>query len=183
MLDGPPIRAIDVAATRLAQRTSGTTADLALYALSQAANHSALWHGINAIDALTGDSARRRRALRRSVIVVVEQAFVNGPVKMVVGRDRPAARDDHPHALRVPRSSSFPSGHASAAACSATLLSRDLGLGPLWWSLAATVAWSRIHVGVHHGSDVAAGLALGRGLGLAAGRCWAPPGGSGAAAT
>lgn len=150
-------------------------ADRAMYLLSEAANHSILWHSINAVDAAFGGRDRRAAALRRSVILGVEQGLINGPVKMLVARDRPAEPDARPHQLRAPRTSSFPSGHASAAACAATLLSRDHGKAPLWWGLAILVSWSRVHVGIHHPSDVAAGLVAGRSLARTAGRIWPSP--------
>lgn len=175
LLGSPAVRGVDAAAARLAGSARGKGADRAVYLLSQAANHSMLWHGINLADAVLGGPSHRRRALRRSIILAAEQAVVNGPVKTLVARERPDARDDHPHSLRTPRTSSFPSGHASAAACAATLLSRDLGGAPLWWALAATVAWSRVHVGVHHASDVAAGVVVGRTLARVAGTIWPPP--------
>ncbi|MFN7149319.1 MAG: phosphatase PAP2 family protein [Microthrixaceae bacterium] len=175
MLTSTPVRTVDAAAARAAATSRGRGLDRGIYALSQAANHSLLWHAINAVDALSGDSLRRRRAFRRSAIIAAEQALVNGPIKLLVSRDRPVVDDAHPHALRAPRTSSFPSGHASAAACAATLLSRDLGGTPLWWGLGALVAWSRIHVGVHHASDVAAGLVVGRTLAELAGVVWPPP--------
>ncbi|MHB1137661.1 MAG: phosphatase PAP2 family protein [Microthrixaceae bacterium] len=176
LLASPPVVALDQRAVELASAWRGTAAvDRVLYGLSQAANHSALWHGINLVDALTGDRTRRRRAVRRSVVIATEQALVNGPVKMIARRDRPAARTDHPHGLRVPRTSSFPSGHASAATCAASMLSTDLGMAPVWWSLAGAVAWSRVHVGVHHASDVIAGVAVGRLVADAAGKVWPPP--------
>ena len=149
--------------------------DRVLYAASQAANHSMLWHGINLVDAVVGGPQRRRRALRRSAILALEQALVNGPVKSVFRRERPAVVDDHPHDLRSPLTSSFPSGHASAGACATVLLSRDLGHGPAWATLAAVVAWSRVHVGVHHATDVVGGAVLGAGLAVAAGALWPPP--------
>ncbi len=161
-LGSAPVTRLDRATAAAASAARDRGADRALYLLSQAANHSMLWHGINLVDAILGGPRRRRRAVRRSVIVAIEQAVVNGPVKSAVSRRRPEARDDHPHELRTPRTSSFPSGHASAAACSATMLSADLGAAPLWWSLAAVVSWTRIHVGVHHASDVIAGVAVGR---------------------
>lgn len=160
---------VDALAARLRGRGA---ADRAFYALSQAANHSLLWHGINLGDALVAGRAGRRRALRRSIILAVDQAVVNGPVKLVFRRGRPQPAIDHPHPLRAPVTSSFPSGHASAGACAATLLSHDLGAGPLWWSLAAGVAWSRVHVGVHHGSDIAGGAVLGLALARIGERLW-----------
>lgn len=161
-LGSAPVARVDRATATAAAAARGKGADRALYLLSQSANHSMLWHGINLVDAIVGGPQHRRRAARRSAIVALEQALVNGPIKSAVSRQRPDARDDHPHDLRTPRTSSFPSGHASAAACSATMLSADLGLAPVWWSLAAVVSWTRIHVGVHHASDVIAGIAVGR---------------------
>lgn len=136
--------------------------DRLFYTLSEIGNHSALWHGINLIEATVGGPQRRRRALRRSVILGVEQGLINGPVKWMVRRERPHDVVDRPHHLRTPRTSSFPSGHASAAACAATLLTRDHGVSWLWWTLAMGVGWSRVHVGVHHPTDVLAGMAIGR---------------------
>lgn len=171
-LNSPSVVALDDVAHRIAVRMRGTAADRCMYALSEVANHSVLWHSINLVDAVVGGPQHRRRAIRRSVIIATEQAVVNGPVKMVVKRKRPTALPTHPYRLRNPRTSSFPSGHASAGACAATLLTKDLGAGPVWWSLAALVAWSRVHVGVHHASDVVGGMALGRTLAGVAGRLW-----------
>ena len=175
-LNSPGVVALDDVAHRVAVRLRGhAPVDRTLYVLSEAANHSVLWHGINLVDALLPGPDRARRALRRSVIIATEQALVNGPVKMVVKRKRPTALASHPYRLRSPRTSSFPSGHASAGACAATLLSEDLGAAPVWWTLAALVAWSRVHVGVHHASDVVGGVAVGRTLARVAGRLWPPP--------
>lgn len=150
--------------------------DRVIYAVSEAANHSILWHGINLIDLLTGiarrDRRRCQRALRRSTIQGIEQAVVNGPVKMLVERQRPAEDMLHPHRLRVPLTSSFPSGHATAGACAAELLAADMGHRRMWWTLAVVVGWSRIHVGVHHPSDVLAGWVVGAGAAHAAERFW-----------
>lgn len=175
-LDHPVVAGVDRALERLASAGRGNPRlDRAMYLLSEAANHSVLWHGINAVDALVGGPTHRRRALRRSALLVAEQSLVNGPIKSSVRRVRPEDLDDHPHRLRAPRTSSFPSGHASAAACAATLLRRDLGFGPVWFALAAAVAWSRVHVGVHHPSDVAGGWLVGRTLGRLGALVWPRP--------
>jgi len=173
LLASETVTALDRRAVHIATRLRGTEVlDRAMYGLSEVANHSMLWHSINLVDGLTGDRTRRRRALRRSVIIATEQAIVNGPVKLIARRERPVALEQHPRELRVPRTSSFPSGHASAATCAATLLSRDLGMAPLWWSLAAAIGWSRVHVGVHHASDVVAGVAVGAAMAQVSGRVW-----------
>lgn len=168
-LDHPAARRVDSAAVAAAAALKGRPGvDRVAYVVSEAANHSILWHAINAVDAAVGGPTRRRNAVRRSVVLAVEQALVNGPVKMVAVRQRPIVAEAHRYTLRTPRTSSFPSGHASAAACSATLLTHDLGGAWLWWPLAAAVAWSRVQVGVHHGTDVLAGAGVGRVLALAA---------------
>jgi undecaprenyl-diphosphatase len=173
VLASPTVVALDRRAVELAESLRGSpVVDRVLYGLSEAANHSMLWHSINLIDGALGDRPRRRRALRRSVIIATEQAVLNGPVKLIARRDRPLALEFHPHELRVPRSSSFPSGHSSAATCAATLLTRDLGFAPVWWTLAGSIGWSRVHVGVHHASDVIAGVAAGRLMAEVAGRMW-----------
>lgn len=157
------VQQLDRAGNRVAAAMRGRPGpDRVFYTLSELGNHSALWHGINLVEATFGNKQRRRRAVRRSIILGVEQALINGPVKLMVQRERPNDVVDRPHHLRTPRTSSFPSGHASAAACAATLLSRDHGAGWLWWTLAFGVGWSRVHVGVHHPTDVLAGMVIGR---------------------
>ena len=108
-----------------------------------------------------------RAFLRHLAWLGIESALVNGPAKGAVRRERPIHDRTHPHRLRRPSNSSFPSGHAASAATMATLLSED-GMAPLWWGIALSVAVSRVYVGVHHASDVAGGLAIGTAIGLAA---------------
>ena len=95
----------------------------------------------------------------------MESALTNGVVKSLFRRMRPADYADleFHHGLRRPITSSFPSGHATAAFCAATLL----GGGPGWYAAAAAVAATRIYVRLHHASDVLAGAAFGVALGLA----------------
>ncbi len=148
------------------------------YGISEAANHSILWHAINCVDlgvgAATGNRRRRQLAIRRSVIQGIEQAVVNGPVKTAIKRRRPVGLDSHAHRLRRPITSSFPSGHATAGACAAELLGHDLGYRRAWWALAVVVGWSRVHVGVHHPSDVLAGWAIGAGSAHLSEWIWPP---------
>lgn len=146
-------------------------ADRVFYAASEAANHSILWHGLGATTA----AARRRPgiALRSSAALGVESALVNGPIKQIFRRRRPVPEGPRPHRLRQPLTTSFPSGHASAAMVAAAMLSRQAKSrwwGPAVYGLAALVAASRIHVRIHHASDVIGGVAVGAALGAAARR-------------
>ena len=69
--------------------------------------------------------------------------------------------------VRKPRTSSFPSGHASAAFFAATVLTHWSGWSwaPLWITMAVVVATSRAFVRIHHASDVVGGAVVGLALG------------------
>ena len=68
--------------------------------------------------------------------------------------------------------SSFPSGHASAAFFAAAILTTATGRGlaPVWYSTAAIVAVSRAYVRIHHPCDVVGGAAVGALLGVVGSR-------------
>lgn len=148
--------------------------DRAMYALSELGDFSLIWHIASAAIAVGGGPRGERRALRLSSALAVESVLVNGVLKSVTRRTRPEVVTDRPHTLRTPRTSSFPSGHASSAACASVLLCE--GAGPLeqvaWTSLAALVAASRVHVRIHHASDVVGGVVVGTALGIAIRRRW-----------
>jgi membrane-associated phospholipid phosphatase len=139
--------------------------DRLFYSASEAGNFSVIWHLLGLILAFAHTDPMI--AVVVSVGLAVESALVNGPVKAAFRRSRPIPEGNHPYRLRTPLTSSFPSGHASAAMVAAALLSRQ-GLTPLWYAVAAIVALSRIHVRLHHASDVAGGLLIGFLLGEAA---------------
>jgi undecaprenyl-diphosphatase len=71
----------------------------------------------------------------------------------------------------MPRSTSCPSGHSASAFAFATGACAELPLlAPVLMPLAAAIAYSRVHTGVHHPSDVVAGAAIGVGSGALATR-------------
>ena len=56
----------------------------------------------------------------------------------------------------------FPSGHAAAACALAFLLSERLPrLAPIWYAVAAVIAWSRVEAGAHYPYQVVGGAILG----------------------
>jgi undecaprenyl-diphosphatase len=115
--------------------------------------------------------------VRASTILGVESLLVNGGVKSLFRRHRPVWEEDRPrpHRIRTPRTSSFPSGHASSAFTAAGILSQDDPLWPVYYGIAALVASSRVYVKMHHASDVLAGAAIGVGLAVVARKVWPRP--------
>ncbi len=140
-------------------------ADRVFYAASHAAEFSACWHVVSAAMAVASPGLRPHAA-RLTVALGVESVLVNAMIKPLFKRERPDLIEGAPK-LRRPKTSSFPSGHASSAAMAAVLLSDALpGLRPVWWVASFIVGTSRVHARMHHGTDVAAGAALGTGLGF-----------------
>lgn len=140
--------------------------DGAFYTASAVGDHGLLWLALAGLQAARRrDGSSRRRLLRASAGLGVESALVNGPVKWMFRRSRPI--HDGPRALylRQPRTSSFPSGHATAAFFAAALLRDDDPWWPAYYVLASVVAASRVHVRIHHASDVVGGALLGVALG------------------
>ena len=141
--------------------------DRLFYTASEAADFSVLWHTLGVAQAIVKDDPTI--AIAVSAALGAESALINGPVKSMFKRSRPVQETPRPYNLRQPKTSSFPSGHASAAMVAAAMLSRNGG-GPVWYVLAAIVATSRVHVRIHHASDVAGGIVAGAALGALARR-------------
>ena len=106
-------------------RSSGV-ANKVFYSASEAANFSMLWHGIGLIQAIALRDPKI--ALRVSAALGIESALVNGPIKSLFLRERPQV-SERPMQLRQPKTSSFPSGHASAAAVAVAAISESLPVG------------------------------------------------------
>lgn len=156
----------DVAVDAVIDRLRGNAvADRVFYSASALGDWSLLWHLAGATQGLVTRDQGWRRAVRLSVALGVESALVNGPVKSMFRRSRPVHVGDRPHHLRMPLTSSFPSGHASSAFLAAHLLAERSRGGALWYLLAGVVSTSRVHVRIHHASDVVGGAVLGLTLG------------------
>jgi undecaprenyl-diphosphatase len=166
-----PIRRFDDAVDRALDRVRGREPnDRVVYALSELADFSLLWHVVGWSRALGRSDGQFDAAVQLSVALGVESFVVNGLVKSLFKRERPVHQGPRPHHLRVPLTTSFPSGHASSAFMAAVLLSDKGRMKPLWFGLAGAVAVSRVYVRIHHASDVVGGAATGIALGLAARR-------------
>jgi len=142
--------------------------DSLFYGASELGDFSLVWFILGALRGLRSERDWRA-AVRVGVGLAVESALVNGVIKSFFRRRRPATEGFvHALPLRRPRTSSFPSGHATSAFSAAALLSEDDALWPLYYAIAAVVATSRVYVKMHHASDVIAGAALGAVMGRAA---------------
>jgi undecaprenyl-diphosphatase len=140
-------------------------ADRLMYTASALGDHGLIWLGLAAVQALRRRGDWQRPLARAGAGLAIESAVVNGPVKWLFRRTRPVHQGVRPLRLRTPLTSSFPSGHATAAFFGAALLRDGDALWPLYYAIAVIVAASRVHVKIHHASDVIAGIALGAGLG------------------
>lgn len=143
-------------------------------ALSRIGNLGAVWLVLLGGIAAFGGKPGRRIALAGLVALAIGFAS-SALIKEITMRPRPfAVLPDVSLLVGAPHSYAFPSGHTTSAfaAASGALLAanRLLGRVPVWgWgmlALAATIAYSRLYVGVHWPTDVAAGVVLG----LASGR-------------
>src|SRR6476646_325353 len=164
--------ALDRRLLRRAVHANHPVADVALRRLSRAANHSKLWMGTAAVLSLTGGSRGRRAALRGLLGIALTSSVVNGPLKLLLRRKRPAAEllGTRPSLVVMPGSFSFPSGHSASAFAFATGVLREWpAAGVPVAGLAGAVAYSRVHTGVHFPSDVVVGAGLGVAAGAIAG--------------
>lgn len=139
--------------------------DIAMRALSRAADHSKLWFAVAAGLALFGGRSGRRAARKGLVSLGVASAFANLVAKPLSSRRRPTREEAEELARRhvpMPRTSSFPSGHAASAFAFATgaASAQPLLSAPLR-ALAILVGYSRVHTGVHYPADVLAGAFIG----------------------
>jgi undecaprenyl-diphosphatase len=161
----------DAAVDKAFERVRGNpAADRIFYGASAIGEHGLVWMALGGTLALRGPRYHRAGA-RVAAGMIVESLVVNGGIKSLFRRNRPVHTAPRPLPLRIPITSSFPSGHASAAFFAATLLSEaDPALTPLYWSLAVVVATSRVYVRIHHASDVIGGMVTGAALGQLAKR-------------
>ncbi|WP_218003285.1 bifunctional phosphatase PAP2/diacylglycerol kinase family protein [Nocardia concava] len=164
----------DRALTAAVARLPASAVDDGLLMLTRSADFGVLWLLIAGVLG-TRKGPPRRAAVRGVVSLGATSLLVDSILKPIIARRRPAADllPVHRRLTPAPASSSFPSGHSAAAAAFATAVALEnpraaAVVGPL----AAIVAYSRVHTGVHWGSDVLVGAAVGSGVALATRRWW-----------
>ncbi len=163
-----PVVAFDDAVDGLLDSLRGRRlVDILAYGISALADHGMVWFLVG-VSRRHEDQGRRRRASFAVIYTGLVTPVVNLAVKRLVDRDRPSGSDSgHPLPVRIPKTSSFPSGHTLSAWCAAALLVEDRRSAAGCYGMAALVSWSRVHARQHHGSDVVGGAVIGWMLGVA----------------
>jgi membrane-associated phospholipid phosphatase len=163
------LAAVDQAVYTAVAVTPTPALDEPLRRLSNAANNSVLWLAIATALGAAGGPAGRRAAVRGVVAIGVTSPLVNLAAKRTWSRRRPdRVETPDERNVRMPTSASFPSGHAASGfAFAAAVGWNEPLLGTALRFLAAAVAYSRVHTGVHYPGDVVIGSLIGAGTGQA----------------
>jgi undecaprenyl-diphosphatase len=156
---------VDVALYAAIAQTPTPALDRAMMRLSEAADYSRLSLASAAVLAAAGGRRGRRAATSGLASVAVTATVVNLGFKPFGRRRRPdrvTAQVPVTRHVRMPGSTSFPSGHSAAAFAFATGVAHVLPTAAIpLRALAALVAYSRVHTGVHYPGDVVAGALVG----------------------
>ncbi|PLK43225.1 phosphatase PAP2 family protein [Emticicia sp. TH156] len=121
--------------------------------------------GLLGVGLIAKDKNLQRQGIASGAALAVSlgTSFV---LKKIIDRPRPSEKYAFIQPYVVETDPSFPSGHATAAFSVATSLSLAV---PKWYVIvpayawAGTVAYSRLHLGVHYPTDVLAGAVIGAG--------------------
>jgi decaprenylphosphoryl-5-phosphoribose phosphatase len=123
--------------------------------------HASVWL-LGGLAAAAVDAPRRRRWLRATATVGAAYC-TSTAIKLAIGRRRPVV-EDLPHLMATPTGLSFPSSHATSSFAAARAFGALIP-GPPLQVAALAMGISRLYLGVHYPSDVAAGAALGTAIG------------------
>jgi undecaprenyl-diphosphatase len=133
----------------------------AVRAYSSLGEHAAGWIAFGLLGAAL-DKPARPRWLRATAVVGCAY-LTSSSIKWSIGRPRPVV-EDLPHLMATPTGLSFPSSHSTSSFAAARAYTGLVPAGPLYCA-ATAMALSRLYLGVHYPSDVAAGVGLGTLLG------------------
>ncbi len=135
-------------------RTAGHTV---VGIFSRSGEHAAIWMLLGTTGmALDGS---RRTSWFRATFVTGFAYLLNIAIKFVVRRRRPQLIDLPPLASTVTQLS-FPSAHSTSSFAAARAFSQLVPAAPLYL-MACAMALSRLYLGLHYPSDIAAGATLG----------------------
>jgi membrane-associated phospholipid phosphatase len=163
------LSSLDQALYRAVAATPSPTLDLPLRWLSTAANRSLLWIALAGACAALGGRDGRRAAVAGLASIGAASALVNLGLKPIRQRTRPdrvAAGVALARRVHMPSSSSFPSGHSASGFAFAAAVGHEVPVLALpLGALAAAVAYSRVHTGVHYPADALVGSLVGAATG------------------
>jgi len=133
-----------------------------MVALSVVGRGGRVWIGIGLVLWAAG-RLQWQRFVELLVALALATITVDYVLKPLVDRNRPFTSIPAVSVLDArPRDASFPSGHAGNAFAAATVLARAMpAWQPVWWTLAALIAFSRLYVGVHYPADIVGGAVVG----------------------
>ena len=154
---GQAIARADLRLYRLVRSAARPPALEPIGRFSRLGEHAGVWIVLGLVG-MAVDRPRRRH-WARALASVVGTYLLNTAIKGVFRRARPAF-DDLPALIATPTALSFPSAHASSSFAAARAYSAMLPAAPLY-ATAAAMGLSRVYLGVHYPSDIAAGALLG----------------------
>ncbi|MDQ8045516.1 MAG: phosphatase PAP2 family protein [Patulibacter sp.] len=160
---GPVLQAVgrvDTAGMRQIRglaRSRRATAVIRSY--SHLGEHGAVWVALGVAGVVVDPRPGARRRWATGLAGVVAAYLTNTSLKQVARRPRPDF-EDLPPLIKTPGPLSFPSSHSASSAAAVVGYAGLLPTAPLA-TLASTMAISRVHLGVHYPSDIAAGATLG----------------------
>jgi undecaprenyl-diphosphatase len=162
---------LDRAAYRAVAEVSTPLLDGPLRRVADFANFSKPWFVVAGVLALFGGPRGRKAAVTGAAAIGVTSFVVNQPMKLARERRRPDRRQlgvPESRWVKMPSTTSFPSGHAASAAAFAVSVGDVVpGLRLPLRAAAAVVAFSRVYTGVHYPGDVLAGATVGTLVGWA----------------
>ncbi len=159
---GPAVERFDEAVDACMERVRGNAlVDRVFTTASHVGDFSLIWHAINI--AIGVVNRKPKRVVAFAAMIGLESLIVNQGVKRLFKRTRPTTTGETGLEVRQPRTSSFPSGHASAATFAAAMLAPRIArpFSAAIQVAAGIVATSRVYVRIHHASDVVAGVVTG----------------------